>query len=177
MEEQRPLSYAFNQENVKKFIDAIDDEETKKTIRTLLNNTKYVSYDEFVEQIKINTPQVLELVPSGRPIFIYIDNNKYDNFDHIESKYGPIDLITTADISLEEYLLGCSKEIQYIDGKMMDINIPAFQKEYYEIQGKGLFNGSLIINLCVKNIEKENWDNISNEDKAEMIRILKTLIK
>jgi hypothetical protein len=81
MEDLRPLSYAFNQENVKKFIGAIQDEEAKKTIRILLNNTKYVSYDDFVEQIKINIPQILEIVPQGRPIFIYIDNNKYDNLD------------------------------------------------------------------------------------------------
>jgi hypothetical protein len=32
MEELRPLSYAFNEENVKKFIDAIQDGEAKKTI-------------------------------------------------------------------------------------------------------------------------------------------------
>jgi len=105
-------------------------------------------------------------------IIINMEIKKQDNYDHIISKSGSIDIITSVDISLQEYILGTTKKIEYIDGKNMELHIPAFQKEYYEIRGKGIKNGSFIINLCVKNIENSKWDALNEKDKAEMIRIL-----
>lgn len=77
---ERPLSYTFNGVNVKKFINAIDDEETKKTVRILLNNTTHITYDIFLEQIQKHVPYLLEHVPDNRPIFVYIDvRDRIDN--------------------------------------------------------------------------------------------------
>jgi DnaJ-class molecular chaperone len=107
-------------------------------------------------------------------IIINMEIKKQDNFEHIISKNGSIDIITTLDIALQEYILGTTKKIEYIDGKTLEVNIPSFQKEYYEIYGKGIKKGSFIINLCVKNIENSKWDALNEKDKAEMIRILET---
>ena len=105
-------------------------------------------------------------------IIINMEIKKQDNFDHIISKSGSIDIITSLDIALQEHILGTTRKIEYIDGKLLEVNIPAFQKEYYEICGKGIKNGSFIINLCVKNIENSKWNALNEKDKAEMIRIL-----
>ena len=105
-------------------------------------------------------------------IIINMEIKKQDNYDHIISKGGSIDIITSIDISLQEYILGTTMKIEYIDGKNLEVHIPAFQKEYYEICGKGIKNGSFIINLCVKNMENSKWNALNEKDKAEMIRIL-----
>jgi DnaJ-class molecular chaperone len=160
-----------------------------------------VTYAEVANNVKkklrlilkdINDPIFVDIYCAGFPEIIkeYIDEEenehdivitmvfkKLDNYDHIVSNAGNIDLITSVDITLEEYLLGCEKDILYIDNNNLNINIPAFQKEYYEIPSKGLKGGSLILNICVKNIEKEKWDNLSNLDKVEMIRILQSIYK
>jgi hypothetical protein len=160
-----------------------------------------VTYAEVANNVKkklrlilkdINDPIFVDIYCGGFPEIIkeYIDEEenehdivitmlfkRLDNYDHIVSNAGNIDLITSVDITLEEYLLGCEKDILYIDNNNLNINIPAFQKEYYEIPSKGLKGGSLILNICVKNIEKEKWDNLSNLDKVEMIRILQNIYK
>jgi hypothetical protein len=75
----------------------------------------------------------------------------------------------------KDYILGGEKRIEYIDGNQMSVYISPFQNEYYEIRGKGLKGGSLIVNLCAKNIEKEVWGTLPEKDKVEMIRILELL--
>lgn len=158
-----------------------------------------VSYNE----ILVNTKKKLRLVlvDINEPIFVdiycgafpqivkeYTDDNdieheiiinlqikKQDNWDHIISKSGYIDIITTADISWKEYLLGVDKNVEYIDGKLLYVYIPPFQKDYLEVPGKGLKGGSLIINLCLKSIDKEPWLSLPEKDKLDMIRILDSL--
>jgi DnaJ-class molecular chaperone len=164
---------------------------------SLVHNIKFdVTYDE----IRTNCKKRLRLflVDIDEPIYInvlcgsfpkiirqYTDDNdndhdiiinmnikKTDGYDHIILEHGPIDLITTVEIDLTEYILGCEKDIPYIDGNMMHVNIPAFQKEYYEIADKGLLGGSLILNVSLKYIDKDRWQSLSEKDKVEMIRIL-----
>ena len=98
-------------------------------------------------------------------------------FDHMILKNGSIDLITSLDISLVEYITGCTKDITYVDGSQLPIRLPAFQSTFFEVPNKGLKNGSLILNISIKNIEKDEWDNLPEKDKLEMIRILDVLIK
>lgn len=108
-------------------------------------------------------------------IIINMEIKKKEHFDHIISKSGSIDIITSLDISLQEYLTGYTKQIEYIDGKILDVYVPPFQKEFYEIPSKGIKNGSFIINICIKNIEKDNWNILNEKDKSDMIRILDLL--
>jgi hypothetical protein len=75
-------------------------------------------------------------------------------------------------MSIYEYVSGATKSVKYIDGEYIKVYIPPFQKNLYEIHGKGVKNGSFIINLNMKYIEKDRWDTLNEKDKAEMIRVL-----
>lgn len=101
--------------------------------------------------------------------------NNVEGYDHIISKDGSVDLVTTIEVSLYEYITGYTRSLTYIDGTNMTFTIPPFQKQFYEIHNKGLKKGSLIVNIFVKNIEKDLWDKIQESDKVEMIRILSLL--
>ncbi len=167
---------------------------------SLVHNIKFeVTYDE----IRTNSKKKLRLilVDIDEPIYInvlcgsfpkivrqYTDDNDRDHdiiinmiikktadYDHIILENGCIDLITTVEIDLTEYILGCQKEVLYVDGNMLHVDIPPFQKEYYEIADKGLLGGSLILNVSLKYVEKDMWQNLSEKDKVEMIRILRDL--
>lgn len=100
-----------------------------------------------------------------------------EEYSHIISKNGKIDLVRIIEINLVEYISGCARQIKYIDNEQITISIPPFQKEFYEIKDKGVLNGSLIINIKIKNIEKEYWDKLIDEDKHNVLRILKHICK
>jgi DnaJ-class molecular chaperone len=110
-------------------------------------------------------------------IIINMEIKADEKFDHIISKNGNIDIITNIEINLIEYISGYTKKIPYIDNNNIEIEVPPFQKEFYEIVNKGLKKGSFIVNINIKNIESELWNALSEKDKVEMIRILKTLYK
>ncbi len=105
-------------------------------------------------------------------IVINMNIKEFVGYDHIIHDSGMIDLITTVHLKLSEYILGCTKKIVYVDGSELEVHLPAFQKEFYEIPEKGLKKGSLILNISVKAIEKDVWDSLEEKSKAEMIRIL-----
>jgi DnaJ-class molecular chaperone len=150
----------------------------KKKLRLIL---KHIKDPIFVDIYCRGFPEIIKEYideeDNEHDIIITMVLKKLDNYDHIISNTGSIDLITSVDVTLEEYLLGCKKDILYIDNNNLNICIPEFQKEYYEIAAKGLKGGSLILNICVKNIEKEKWDKLCNMDKVEMIRILQSIYK
>lgn len=104
----------------------------------------------------------------------FIENEEYS---HISSSAGKIDLVKIIEINLLEYISGCEKDIKYIDNKPLTISIPPFQKEFYEINDKGIFGGSLILNIKLKNIEFDNWNNLIDKDKHNMLRILNLMYK
>lgn len=106
-------------------------------------------------------------------IFINMKIRREDNLDYVYSeKSGYLDIITTVEISLLEYISGFSKNIKYIDGSYIKIDVPGFQKEFFELPKKGLNNGSLIVNISVKNLEEELWERLSVEERSVMVRIL-----
>jgi hypothetical protein len=72
-----PLSYSLNKDNVKKFIDAIQNPKIKEAIRILLNNTTHVSHKEFVDMIKINIESIINLRNKKR-IYVYEDTKIAD---------------------------------------------------------------------------------------------------
>jgi DnaJ-class molecular chaperone len=109
-----------------------------------------------------------------------IDNYKdtYDNFDvSIDSKIknktiythkiknNIIDLITVIDINLKDYLIGSTKVIKYIDESNLDILIQPFNLDNIVIKNKGLMGGDLVISLVLRNISKNNWDKLIDNDK------------
>jgi DnaJ-class molecular chaperone len=105
-------------------------------------------------------------------------NNKHKilkKYRHIICENGSIDLITTIEISLLEYLTGTKKNIVFIDGSIININIPAFECDKIIKRKYGLNNGNLIINIYLKNIIQSEWNKLDNDSKDNVIRILKTI--
>lgn len=97
------------------------------------------------------------------------------NYNHIERDDGSIDLITTIEISLLDYLEGSVKKIVFIDGSVIKIKIPAFENDKIIKKRRGLYGGNLIVNIYLKNIIRDEWNALDKESKDNMIRILKTI--
>lgn len=102
-------------------------------------------------------------------------NKILKRYNHIICEDGSIDLITTIEISLLEYLTGCIKKLEFIDGSIIKVNIPAFENDKIIKKHYGLNNGNLIINIYLKNIIQKEWNALDKESKNNMIRILKTI--
>lgn len=160
-----------------------------------------VTYDEVIKNVKkklrlilidIDEPIFIEIWCGSYPSIVrqYTDDNDIEHeininmefverkdYEHIISKDGKIDLIRTVEMNLLEYIEGYERDIEYIDNKTMTITIPPFQKDFYEIKEKGIFGGSLLINLQLKNLTFNNWEILCEKDKLTMIRILKSIYK
>lgn len=107
-----------------------------------------------------------------------VKNNKHKilkNYNHIERDDGTIDLITTVEISLLDYLEGSIKKIVFIDGSIIKLNIPSFENDKIIKRRRGLYGGNLIVNIYLKNIIRSEWNTLNKECKDNMIRILKTI--
>jgi len=107
-----------------------------------------------------------------------VKNNKHKilkNYNHIERYDGSIDIITTIEISLLDYLEGSVKKLVFIDGSIIKVNIPAFENDKIIKKRRGLYGGNLIINIYLKNIISSEWNALDKDSKDNMIRILKTI--
>jgi DnaJ-class molecular chaperone len=159
-----------------------------------------VTYNEVYCNVKKKLRLILKNIEE--PIFIdiysgkypkvvknYIDDNgseheinikfileKNDNYHHVIDDDLKINLITTMEISLHDYICGNEIELDFINNKKLNITVPPFEKNLIIKKGYGLLNnGDLIINIIVKLFEKNEWNKIIKEDRGEMIRILNAL--
>lgn len=158
-----------------------------------------------LKDIYLNVKKKLRLVltKSEEPLFIdiycgmfpeiirqYVDDDNVEHeiiinmkliekkgFEYFISETGNLDIITNVEIDLLDYLQGSTKEILYIDDKVINIDIPPFHTEFLEIKGKGICKGSFIANVILKNIDEKLWNRLSTKDSTEMIRILSFLYK
>jgi hypothetical protein len=72
-----PLNYKFNKLNVKKFLDACDNE-TRQLSKKIIENTKHVSFKEMIKYLNMNLNELKELKELSnkeRPLFIYINKS------------------------------------------------------------------------------------------------------
>ena len=69
-----PLSYKFNQENVKKFLQACSDE-ARPLAKKIIDNTRHVSFEEMIKYLNKNIKDLNNFVNNTRPIFIFIDTS------------------------------------------------------------------------------------------------------
>lgn len=149
---------------------------TKRKLRLIL-----VGVEEpiFIDIYCGNFPKVIkEYIDDddvGHDIIINMEIMEHPEYDHI-IRGRKIDLITSIDVTLEEYIEGYVRDIDYVDKTKLSVTVPAFQNEF-EICNRGLKEGSLVININIKEIEKEAWEKLDNNDRADMIRILKTMHK
>ena len=88
-----------------------------------------------------------------------------------------IDLHTTIDINIVEYLSGCIRKIRYVDDSEFDITIEPFHaiEKDVVIQGKGLHGGNLNVKVVFQNITLKKWKKISEKKRAKVIHLLKKM--
>jgi len=88
-----------------------------------------------------------------------------------------IDLHTTIDINIVEYLSGCIRTIRYVDDSEFDITIEPFHamEKDIVIQGKGLHGGNLNVKVVFLNITLKKWKKISEKKRAKVIHLLKKM--
>ena len=96
-------------------------------------------------------------------------------YKHVFNNDGKIDLIATVNINLYEYLSGTTKVINYIDGNYINIEILPLNLDKIILENKGLLGGAMIVNIKYVNIEALEWDKLSNENKTELLNILKKI--
>jgi DnaJ-class molecular chaperone len=95
----------------------------------------------------------------------YYDN---DNIDDIINLYYDLN-ITTID-----YLIGSEKEIIFLNKEILKVKIEPFEKRFI-INNYGINNGDLIIIFIYNPIKKIEWNNLIEEDKNDVIKILKKI--
>jgi len=165
------------------------------------NITLYITYNEIYNNIKKKLRLILKDI--NEPIFIdilcansypnitkiYIDdddiehniiiNLKFTNEENIThityDNSNKIDLIYSIKLNLTHYLYGYQNKIKYIDNNLFDIYIPPFNKEFYEIQGKGINNGNLIFKIIYTNVDINKFKNLSLDNKNELNRLLELI--
>lgn len=108
-------------------------------------------------------------------IVINMELKSCDGYEHIINDSGSIDLLTSIDLTIFEYITGCTKKIKYIDNNYIDIDIPPLNGDYF-IKKNGLKNGYLYININIITFTYNDLNNKLNaEGKSELIRILKSI--
>jgi DnaJ-class molecular chaperone len=96
-------------------------------------------------------------------------------YTHIVKDDGCIDLITNIDVMWVDYLVGCVKHLEYIDGGFLEIVVKAFSDDKIVLSGKGLFGGDLVININIINIKEKEWKKLDENHKRKLIGILKMI--
>lgn len=147
---------------------------TKKKLRLILVD---IDNPIFVDILCGNYPKIIKEYTDDddnvHEIHISMLIKKQENFDYVyHEKSGKLDIITTIELNLLEYINGCSKDILYIDDTNISISIPPFQNEFLEIIGKGVKKGSFVVNISVKNISSNEWNILNENEKFNMVRYL-----
>ena len=83
-----------------------------------------------------------------------------------------IDLHTSIDINIVEYLSGGIRKIRYVDDSVLDIPIEPFSTKDIVIQDKGLLGGNLNVKVVFHNITLKKWKKISEKKRAKVIHLL-----
>ncbi len=96
-------------------------------------------------------------------------------YTHIAKEDGGIDLITSIEIGWIDYLVGCTKHLEYIDGGFLEIHVRAFSTDKIVLKGQGLFGGDLIVNIDIINIQEKEWKKLDENHKRKLIGILKMI--
>lgn len=189
--------YNFWNEIIKDTINIFSKYKSSKIIKHTFNLD--VSYLEVYNNIKrkirillknIEEPIFIDMYCGKYPNIIknYIDDdsneheitinmiliNENTSYNHVINEDNTVDLITIIECSLYEYLSGFRRELLFIDNKNIIIDIPSFTLKHVH-EKYGLNNGNLIIKIEPKIFEKSELDKINDENKKEMMRILKMI--
>ena len=98
-----------------------------------------------------------------------------ENYAHIMKEGCEIDLITSIDIKMVDYLTGCRQEIMFVNDQFIYLDIEAFSDLRIVKRGFGLLGGDLIVNINILHIQENHWMKLDEKDKNTMISILKMI--
>jgi len=97
---------------------------------------------------------------------------RYTHTEHPASHSHRIDLHTTIDINIVEYLSGGIRKIRYVDDSLIDVPIEPFSTKDIVIEEKGLRGGNLNVKVVFHNITLKKWKKISEKKRARVIHLL-----
>jgi len=100
------------------------------------------------------------------------DEAEYVRYTHTEHSEHRIDLHTTIDINIVEYLSGGIRKIRYVDDSLIEVPIEQFSIKDIVIEEKGLRGGNLNVKVVFHNITLKKWKKISEKKRAKVIHLL-----
>jgi DnaJ-class molecular chaperone len=151
---------------------------SKKKLRLIL---KRISEPIFIDIYCANSyPNITKIYIDDddieHNIIINLKLKNQENITHITYDYNnKIDIVYNIKLNLVNYLYGYHNKILYIDNNLLDIYIPPFNKEFYEIEGKGINNGNLIFKILYTNIDIDKFNNLSLDNKNELNKLLELI--
>ena len=131
-----PLSYKFNETNVKNFLDACDDK-TRPIAKIIIDNTRHVSFEELIRNLNKNIKDLNDVIDKNRPIFVfvsfsYVEKSNYWIYlylkEYIDYKFPERRIILLNSFTLNNKELKNNDTIVFIDdfiysGSQMASNI------------------------------------------------------
>jgi len=103
------------------------------------------------------------------------DEAEYVRYTHSlrsENTEHRIDLHTTIDINIVEYLSGGIRKIRYVDDSLIEVPIEPFSIKDIVIEERGLRGGNLNVKVVFHNITLKKWKKISEKKRAKVIHLL-----
>jgi len=97
-----PLNHKFNKSNIKKFLNACDDE-TRPLAKKIIDNTKFISFKEMIKYLNKNIEELNNFIKKDRPIFLFINKNDDNKWiylyfnNYVQYKYPNREIILLTD--------------------------------------------------------------------------------
>lgn len=163
----------------------------------------YITVDVTLEEVHMRKEKKLRLFlkKMKEPVFIYVDCGCYPSFmyTHItpdertlfihitfnllphtifymDTVFDTMDLSCNVHISWYEYIYGCKKQIKYLDGTYLTVELEPFTKDSIIIEGKGLYGKDhLNIFVVIEPPEKGGWESWEENKKQKLRKYLKEL--
>lgn len=168
--------------------------QNKRKLRILLKNVKEPVYittcckndypcltRQYIDDDSIEHEIIIKMILSEEGEYgDAIDGDEacgaYDiKYTHTLLPSGAIDLHTTIDINIVEYLTGGIRKIKYVDDSTLDINIQPFHTMDIVVQDKGLLGGNLNIKVDFRNITIKDWKKMSEKKRARVIHLMSNM--
>lgn len=159
-----------------------------------------VSCNVTLKEVKNKEKRKLRLFLQGilDPVFVTLDCGKYPEMSfvvedvhtvHIHMKivqdetYGiecgdgdTIHLTCDVTLGIHEMLMGCSKDLETVDGRTVSIMIPPCMdmNEPIIIQGEGI-RGDLLVYVHLKPVSVMRWNALTLDEKENLVRCLERI--
>ena len=165
--------------------------QTKRKLRILLKNVKEPVYiticckndypcftRQYIDDDSIEHEIIIQMILESDDEGSEADEAEYVRYTHTEHTEHPashshrIDLHTTIDINIVEYLSGGIRKIRYVDDSLIEVPIEPFSIKDIVIEEKGLRGGNLNVKVVFHNITLKKWKKISEKKRAKVIHLL-----